>query len=192
MTTTTAAAEALRFIPAAGITAAVAETTVQAFWVNGAGWKVQVRKDGLTVHSTLVRHEHEAVAEFNALVAKAEAEQPAEAPAPVKLPAASKGKATKVSDPGHTVLAIAASATDGIVRRGGKPGEATVKQINALAKRGYLALVHDETGRYGARRYVIGGRITASGQRRLAELTKADADAAQQADAIATVYSFAA
>ncbi len=88
MTNTTTTTPA-RFIPAAGLTATVADTTVTAFWVNGAGWKVQTRRDGYTTYSNTHRHEHDAVAEFNTLVAKAEAEKPAPAEASaIKLPAA--------------------------------------------------------------------------------------------------------
>lgn len=190
--TQTATTAAPRFIPATGLTAEISGTTVSAFWVNAAGWKVQARKDGLTVHSTLVQHEHNAIAAFNALVAKAEAEQAAGAPtAPVKLPVAAKGSQTKVSDPGHTVLAIAASNAEGIVKQGGGLGEATRPQIRALAKRGYLIEIY-EKDRNDLRKVIEAGRITAKGLARIAELTKAEAEAAKQADAIAAVYSFAA
>lgn len=208
MTTTTATAK-LRFIPETGqpVTVVVNGTEVTAKWTNGAGWTVMARRDGYTIHANTQPDERIAVDLFNQLVEQyenetaevtTEVEQPApvaapiEMPAPVKLAPAAKGTQTKVSDPGHTVLALADSATDGIVRRGGKPGEATVKQIDALAKRGYLTRILDETGRYGARQYVIGGQITAKGMAKLAELTKAETEAARLAAAIAGTYSYAA
>lgn len=194
MTTTTAATQTIRSIPAQGAKAAVVNQEFTAFWVNGAGWKVQVSDGTHTTYSNTHRHEHQAVAEYNELVAKAEAEQPVEASAPIEpLPIqpipASTGTTQRVSDPSHTVLALAATAHDGIVEQGGKLGQATVTQLRSLANKGYLTLFPKK----GGTPYSIGGgRITEKGRKRLAEITKADAEAARHADALATVYSYAA
>jgi len=187
MTQTTATAK-LRFIPETGSARTVVNgTEISVMWMNGAGWKVQARKDGLTVHSTLVQHEHKAVEAFNALVAEAETaevEQPAAQPAEVKPIPGNVGRTMRVSDPAHTVLALAVTDPDGIVRQGGGLGYATRTQIRSLAKRGYLTEIY-ETGRNDARLVIAAGRITDKGRRRLAEITKADAEAARIADAIA-------
>lgn len=203
MTQTSTTATRIYTIPNNGLVTVIGDTTVETRPHSHAGFLVQVRRGARFDAELSSRHnfEDDAIRAYQAVIAKVEAEQAAEVEAPVapivtapvvKLPTAAKGTQTRVSDPGHTVLALAANATDGTVRRGGKPGQATVKQINALASRGYLILVHDETGRYGARKYVIGGRITASGQHKLAELTAAETAAARLDAAIAGTYAYAA
>lgn len=179
-TTTTAAP---RFIPAQGLTHLSGATKVEAFWVNGAGWKVQARRDGLTIISQLHQHEHQAVEAYNRLVAEHTPVVVPVSTAPTLTPAA-KGTQTKVSDPAHTALAVA--ALNGAVQRGGQPGQASIKLINSLAKRGYVTrtVVMD-----GLRKIVTGAVITPAGQRRLAELTKADRDTAARAARIAAALA---
>jgi hypothetical protein len=165
-----------RFIPATGLTATVNGTTVQAFWVNGAGWKVQTRRDGATITSQLHQHEHQAVAAFNTLVAES-VPAPVE-PAPVRLTPVAKGTQTKVTDPQHTALAVASVV--GRVERGGKVGQASVRTLTALAKRGLLTLTYEQD-RPDARKVVTGGVITSPGRTRLAQLTAADRELAEYA-----------
>ncbi len=190
MTTTTATAK-LRFIPAEGYRTTVGNVEIRSHFVNGAGWTVQIRRNGAFESAQMHAHEHLAVDAINTLLAEletlAEAEQPTEAPAPVvKLPAAAKGTQTKVSDPGHTALAIAASNDEGIVKQGGGLGEATRPQIRSLAKRGYLIEIY-ETDRSDARKVIEAGRITAKGLARLADLTKAEREAAEKAARLAVI-----
>jgi hypothetical protein len=181
-----ALAEKARFIPATGLRSQVGTVEISAFWVNAAGYTVQVRRDGLTIASQMHRHEHLAVDAFNTAVEQAEAETPAEtATAPVvKLPAAAKGTTTKVSDPGHTTLAIA--HLTGRIERGGKPGQAPIGVLNALAKRGHLHLTY-QTGRSDARKVVTGGTITHAGRVALDKLTAEDRAAAELAAKLAVI-----
>jgi hypothetical protein len=181
--TQNATTAAPRFIPATGLTAEIDGTTVQAFWVNGAGWTVQARRDGVTIHANTQPVEHIAVALFNQLVEQYEAET-AEQPAKVEAIPGNVGTMQRVSDPAHTVLALAATDPAGIVRQGGGLGYATRPQIRSLGNKGYLT-VHYEKDRSDARQVIDHGVITAKGRKRLAELTKADAEAARLNAALA-------
>lgn len=191
MTQTSTATQTIRSIPNNGLVTVIGDTVIEVRPHSHVGYLIQVRVAGTHSAELSSRHDHsdDAIRAYQAVIAQVEAEQaPAEVEAPaaqpvtapvVKLAPAAKGTQTKVTDPGHTVLAIAASSTGGLVHRGGQPGQASIKQIDALAKRGYLTRVLDETGRYGARQYVIAGRITRAGIARLAELTAADTHAAR-------------
>lgn len=183
MTTT---ATPIYTIPADGLTAVIGDVEIHAFQTPQAGCLVQVRIDGRIVRDLCSGHnlQSQAIAAYRALVERFEAEA-----APTKLQPAASGTQTKVSDPGHTVLAVA--ALNGIVHRGGQPGEATVIQLKALAKRGYLTLVH-ETGRDDLRKVVIGGRITRAGRIRLAELTADERESAATAAKLAHVLTHVA
>ncbi len=188
MTTTTATAK-LRFIPAEGITRVVGNVEIRSHFVNGAGWTVQIRRAGAFESAQMHRHEHLAVDAINALVEQyeaetAEVEAPAAPVAEVKPIAGNHGTTMRVSDPSHTVLALAATNPAGIVEQGGNLGQATRPQIRSLAKKGYLTEIY-ETGRSDARKVIVAGRITAKGRRRLAELTAADTEAARINAAIA-------
>lgn len=171
-------------IPAAGLRAELGATVVTAFWVNGAGYKLMVRTNGLLVASTLYRTDTEAIAVYNALVAE-------HAPvrvetAAVRLAPAAKGTATKVTDPQHTALVVAEMT--GRVERGGKTGQVSVRVLTALAKRGYLDLVYQV--RTDARKVPIAGRITGPGRIRLAELTATDRETAEYAARLAANLTF--
>lgn len=107
----------------------------------------------------------------------------------VKLQPAAKGTQTKVSNPATAVLAVAAA--NGLVERGGQPGQASVAQLNGLARRGYLTLVY-EAGRSDLRRVVVAGRITNAGRTRLVELVAAERAAAEHAAALAHVLAHVA
>lgn len=92
-------------------------------------------------------------------------------PGPRLAPAA-KGTTQRVSDPQHLVLAYADAAPDGMVARGRiEDGRAPITTINAMARRGWLDRIDRMDGR---RRITVGGRITAKGRRRLAELDAAN------------------
>jgi hypothetical protein len=78
------------------------------------------------------------------------------------------GSAGQVTDPQHQALAFAAE--HGRVLRGGKPGQAPVKTLTALARRGLLTL----TPFSGYRRSNWAfGQLTAAGTRELARLDAA-------------------
>ena len=187
MTTTTAIAK-LGSIPAEGYRATVGNVEIRSHFVNGAGWTIQIRRNGAFESAQMHAHEHLAVDAINILIAEleapAEAEQPTEAPAPVKLPVAAKGTQTKVSDPGHTALAVAKLV--GHIERGGKPGQAPIGVLNALAKRGHLHLTY-QTGRSDLRRVVTGGELTRAGEIALDRLTDAERQEAEKAARLAVI-----
>lgn len=185
MTHTTTTAQPLT-IPAAGLRTELADgTVVTATYVNGAGYKVMARRNGNLVASQLHTFETAALRAVEALIAEhtpAQAETPTARLAPV-----AKGTATKVTDPQHTALAVAALC--GSVQRGGHEGQASVKTLTAMAKRGYLQLTY-ETGRRDARKVVTGGTITGAGRTRLAELTAADRETAEYAARLQAALTF--
>jgi hypothetical protein len=195
MTTTTATAK-LRFIPQDGkpVTVVVNGTAISAKWTNGAGWTVMARRDGYTIHANTQPVERIAVDLFNQLVEQhgaTDGEQPAPvepvtAAEPVKLPAAAKGSQTKVSDPQHVALAVA--ALNGRVNRGGQPGEFNVRVLTALARRGYLRLTYQE-GRSDSRQIVTGGTLTNPGRIRLDQLTADERAEAEKAARLAVIDS---
>lgn len=160
----------------------VGDREISVMHVGAGGCTVQVRDAGRTTSSKWFQFESQAVRHYAELVEA----NPIVAPAPAKLQPAASGTQTKVSDPGHTVLAVA--ALNGIVYRGGQPGEATVAQLKALVKRGYLDLTY-ETGRNDLRKVVVGGRITRVGMVRLAELTADEREAAEAAAKLAHVLT---
>jgi hypothetical protein len=172
MTQTTTTAP-ITTIPAAGLVHTAGDVEIRAMYVNGAGYKIMARRDGDLIASQLHTFETEALAAIGNLIAE---HTPARAEStPVRLAPAAKGTATKVSDPQHTALAVAAFC--GSVQRGGHEGQASVKTLTAMARRGYLQLTY-QTGRRDARKVVTGGTITGPGRTRLAELTAADRELA--------------
>lgn len=184
--TQNAVAEKPLTIPAEGLTVRVGDAEVRAFYVNAAGYKVQVRINGAHRPELggLYTFDTDAVSAFNALVAHLET--PAGVAPVVKLGAVAKGTATKVSDPGHTALAIA--HLNGRVERGGKPGQYNVRVLTALAKRGLLKLTYEE-GRSDARKVVTGGVLTGAGRVRLDQLTQDEREAAEYAAHAAVINS---
>ncbi|GAA2347446.1 hypothetical protein [Dactylosporangium salmoneum] len=193
MTQTTTAAKIYE-IPAEGLTAQVGDVTVKAFWVNGAGFKVEARRGRDLIASSLHTFDTHAIPVYEALVAEHTPAPVEPAPAAevipaapvVRLAAAAKGTATKVTDPQHTALVIA--LMNGRVERGGKEGQFNVRVLTALAKRGYLDLTY-QAGRRDARKVVTGGTITPAGRTRLDQLTAAERQAAERAARLATALT---
>lgn len=163
----------------------VGDREISVMHVGAGGCTVQVRDAGRATSSKWFQFESQAVRHYAELVEA----NPVPVEAPVKLAPAAKGTATKVSDPQHTVLAIA--ALTGTVHQGGQPGQATVAQLRSLARRGYMELIH-EIGRTDLRQVVTGGHITHAGRTRLAELTAADTEAAEREALIAHVLTHVA
>ncbi len=88
----------------------------------------------------------------------------------VKLAPPAASTATKVSDPG--LLALMYAVCDGgYIRRGGHEGEASVKVLGALAKRGHVDL---DVRLHGRRKWIAGARITRNGRIALLRETGAD------------------
>jgi hypothetical protein len=169
--TTVAPATRIYTIPATGLEHAAGDVTIVCFPHPQAGYRIHGRRNGVTDPALCSTHsyEYDALREWNALVALHPA---AVEPAAPKLTPATKGTQTKVSDPQHTALAIA--VTCGHIERGGKPGQAAVTVLKALAKRGYLDLTYSPTSRFT----VTGADITGPGRTRLAQLTAADRELA--------------
>jgi hypothetical protein len=191
MTATVTTTQKPLTVPPAGLRFDNGTVVITAMYVNAAGYKVQVRINGehqphLGGLYTFEDGPNGALAAYNTLVAQYEAEPaPAEAPAPVaevKPIAGNHSGSLHVSDPSHTVLAIAAMNPDGIVHRGGGLGKATDTQIRAMARKGYLELIPKKGGSAFA---ISGGRITDKGRRRLAELTAAEREAVRLNAALA-------
>ncbi|MER7280545.1 hypothetical protein ABT369_39510 [Dactylosporangium sp. NPDC000244] len=177
--TTTAPA---RYIPATGLTETVNGTTVQAFWVNGAGWKVQARRDGLTVISQLHQHDHQAVAAYNALVAEHTA--PVEPAPAVRLAAPAKGTATRMT-PAEVVVIGQALDSTGHIRRGRGAAGADLSMLLAMAKRGFITLD-------GPRFRPTGGEVTDFGKRLYKEAVAAAEAEQQRADHINRILAIVA
>ncbi len=78
----------------------------------------------------------------------------------VKLAPPAQSTATKVSDPGLLALQHAVYA-GGYIARGGHDGEAPVKVLQALAKRGHVDL---DVQLHGRRKVIAGARITRAGR----------------------------
>lgn len=161
-------------IPAEGLRHEARDVVITAIPTAQAGYRIQVRVGGVFNAELSSGHvfETNALTEWHRLVAQHPAATITTAPT---LAPAAKGVQTKVSDPGHTALVIA--EMNGLVERGGKPGQYSVRVLTALAKRRYLTLTY-ETGRRDARKVVIGGTISASGRVRLGQLTAAERAAA--------------
>jgi hypothetical protein len=140
------------------------------------GWLVQTLTDGRQTSSHRFGYETDALIAYRTLVA--------EHTPTIALAPPAKGTATKVTDPGHTILAVA--AINGIVHRGGGVGQASVTQLHALAKRGMLDLVVEMQGR---RKVTVAGRINNVGRNALDRLTEADREAARIAAAVVGTYS---
>ncbi|GAA2623908.1 hypothetical protein GCM10010399_64030 [Dactylosporangium fulvum] len=191
-------------IPAEGLvhTAGDVELTVRPHPV--AGYLIQGRRNGVIARDLCSQHNTEWAAriawaklleQYPATPAPVDPAPaapaiPAQRPAPAPIPGNATGH-LRVSDPSHTVLALAATDPDGIVRQGGGLGHATRTQLRSLAKKGYLELIYEK--RTDARKVPEAGRITAKGRARLAELTAADAHNARIAAAVAgTPYPTAA
>lgn len=155
-----------------------------------AGYRLQVRIAGVFSAELSSGHvfESQARAAWNALVAQYPAAPEPAAPTN-PLGAVAKGTATTVSDPQHTALVVAEMV--GRVERGGHVGQASVKTLTALAKRGYLQLTY-ETGRRDARKVVTGGTLTGPGRIRLAQLTAAEREAAEFAARLAVALNVTA
>lgn len=187
-------------IPNTGLATTVGDVTIEVRPHSHAGYLVQARRNGTHAPDLCSRRtfETDAIRAYQAVIAKVEAEQataeveaPAGQPAKVEAIPGNVGTLQRVSDPSHTVLALAATAHDEIVRQGGGLGYATRPQIRGLARKGYLTEIY-EKDRSDARKVIEAGRITAKGLARLAELTKADAERARLDAAIAGTYSYAA
>jgi hypothetical protein len=88
----------------------------------------------------------------------------------VKLAPPAASTATKVSDPGLLALQRAVCA-GGYIARGGHDGEAPVKVLQALAKRGHVDL---DVQLHGRRKVVAGARISRAGRIVLLRATGAD------------------
>lgn len=180
MTQTTTAQ--LLAIPAAGLEHRNGDVVLTVHPHPQVGFLIRGRRNGAHAPELCSRHdfEYDAIRAWKRLVAE---HTPAQAETPtVRLAPVATGTATKVSDPQHTALAVAAFC--GSVQRGGHEGQASVKTLTAMAKRGYLQLTY-ETGRRDARKVVTGGTITGPGRTRLAELTAADRKAAEYAARLA-------
>lgn len=177
-------------IPAAGLEHRSGNVVITATPTAQAGYRVQVRIAGIFNADLSSGHTYQtdALRAFVALVEQYPATlEPA--PAVVAIPG-NVGQHMRVSDPSHVVLALAATAPNGIVEQGGKLGQATRTQLRSLAKKGYLELIYEV--RTDARKVPVGGRITALGRKRLAELTQADRDAAEHAARLAVVLNITA
>jgi hypothetical protein len=172
-------------IPAAGLVDTAGNVVITALYVSGAGYKVMARRGGNLIASHLRTFETDALRLIEEL--KAEHAPATAEPAPVRLAPAAKGTQTEVTDPQHTALAVASVA--GRVERGGKVGQASVRTLTALAKRGLLTLTYEQ-GRPDARKVVTGGVITSPGRTRLAQLTAADRGLAEYTARLAANLAF--
>jgi hypothetical protein len=95
-----------------------------------------------------------------------------------------RGTATKVSDPQFDILTYGL-ANAGWIPRG---AIASITQLLAMHKRGYVAI---ERGTWSGRRgQVIGATVTATGYRRLAQLTDERIETAQRAADLAKVLAY--
>jgi plastocyanin len=193
--TSTATANRIYSVPNAGLVHVIGEVEITLNPHTYAGFLLRGSRNG--VHAPDLcgqfNHSDDAIRAFTAAIARVEAEQveaAAEKPAKVEAPATvhaipgNVGTMQRVSDPAHTVLALAATHPAGIVEQGGKLGQATRTQIRSLARKGYLVEIYEQ-GRNDARKVIEAGRITAKGRKRLAELTAADSDAARLNAALA-------
>lgn len=97
-----------------------------------------------------------------------------------QLPATRSGIGGHTTDPQHAALAIAAE--QGRVLRGGKAGQASVRVLTALARRGYLQLVAHPGSR---RSNWSHGVITPAGRRELARLDAEQARRVEQESRLA-------
>ncbi len=168
--TTTATAK-LRFIPTEGYRTTVGTVEIRSFFVNSAGWTVQIRRNGAFESAQMHAHEHLAVDAINTLLAELETPaevEAAEAPA-VKL-TAPKGGATKMSPAEVTVIGQALDST-GHIRRGRGVAAADLGSLLAMAKRGFITLT-------GPQFRPTGGDVTDWGKRIYKE-TVAAAEAEQ-------------
>lgn len=86
-------------------------------------------------------------------------------------PTAAGAQFAPVTDPQHIALRVA--ATTGHVQRGGGPDQASIRTLNALARKGYLELVAHPGPRRANWAY---GLITDAGRRELARLDRAQAE----------------
>jgi hypothetical protein len=121
---------------------------------------LDARRDA-AAHLAHLREVHASVEETPAAVAQRTADTRDQAAVTVRLTPPAKGTATKVTDPQQSILAAAAAHPAGYVRRGAGCG---IKQLHALARRGYLELVV-ELDR--ARKVIRGGTITNLGRNTL-------------------------
>jgi hypothetical protein len=171
MTQTTIATQ----IPAEGLTHTAGDVVLTVNPHSHVGYLIQGRRNGVIDPALCSQHNNSWAAgqAWTRLIAEHAA--PAE-PAPVAAIPGNVGRQMRISDPSHIVLAVAATAADGIVHQGGNLGQATRTQLRSLTKKGYLTLIYE--ARTDARLVPIGGRITTQGRRRLAELTAADLDLA--------------
>jgi hypothetical protein len=188
MTQNAVAAQPLT-IPATGLEHRNGDTVLRVFPHPQAGYLIQGRRNGAIATDLCSQHntDWDALQAWKRLVAEHTAPGPTPAAPAVKLAAVAKGAQTKVTDPQHTALAVAAFC--GRVERGGHEGQASVKTLTALAKRGHLDLTYQQ-GRRDARRVVTGGTITGPGRTRLAQLTAADRELAEYAARLAANLAF--
>lgn len=199
--TTEATATRIYSIPATGLTHTVGDVVIEVRPHSHVGFLIQATRNGVHAPELCARRdfEYDAIKAFAAIIAQVEAEQaevveePAEVEVPtapveiapvVKLAPAAKGTVAKVSDPGHTALAIA--HLTGRIERGGQPGQADVRLLSSLAKR-YLVKLTYEEGRSDARKVVTGAEITHAGRVALARLTAEDRAAAEMAAKLAVI-----
>ncbi|GGM52452.1 hypothetical protein ACFFX1_55565 [Dactylosporangium sucinum] len=177
-------------IPAEGLRHEAGDLVATVIPTPQAGYRIQVRVGGDFNADLSSGHtfEVQALRAWAALIAQFPAApvDPAPAASAVRLGPAAKGTQTKVSDPGHTALAVA--ELTGSVARGGHAGQASIKVLTALAKRGYLQLTY-QAGRRDARKVVTGGVLTNAGRIRLAQLTTDEREAAEHAARLATALS---
>lgn len=168
-----------RRIPNTGLTHESGNVLVTAEPTYQSGYRVQVRVDGRIVRELCSGHvfESQAVAAFNALVAQ----YPVEV-APRLQPAA-KGTATKMSDPEVHVIGEAIEST-GTIRRGRGHAAANLRTLQAMARRGFVALDHPIRP--------TSATVTAYGRQVHAEHVDARDEAQKTADALTHVLNFAA
>lgn len=102
-----------------------------------------------------------------------------------QLPPPRHGIAGHISDPQHRALAIASDT--GRVPRGGKTGQAPMRVLTALARRGLLVLTAHPGPRRANWAY---GRITEAGRRELARLDAAHTDRTTRKTAVDRVLNF--
>ncbi len=132
-------------IPAAGLTHTAGDVTVRAFYVNAAGYKIEVRIDGAYQPHLSSLHTFEtgpdgAIAAYTARVA--EATPAAVEPAPAaRLTPAAKGSQTYMSPAEVDLILDTLTSGTNLIVRGRGTGRADIKQLQALARRPFAQLV---------------------------------------------------
>ncbi|MGI5247543.1 hypothetical protein [Dactylosporangium sp. CA-139066] len=140
--TQTSTAAPIATIPAAGLVQVAGDVEIRAFYVNGAGYKVQARRNGQLIASQLHTFETHAIAAIEALIAEHTAPEPTPAAPAIptqRLAPAAKGTQTFMS-PAEVIVIGEALETTGHIRRGRGHAAADLRSLQAMARRGFVTL----------------------------------------------------